>query len=146
NQEPAAGPSGGYLHHVLQTQLASSPGSKLHTIRGRNADVVEYSITRPLSHRKGANNHDEDKAEAGAQGEETGEGNVEENVEEEEETLFRAARYYGFRNIQNLVRKLKPPRPRRLPGSRLPPPPPPRGSKNPPHPTKEIGKDAAAVP
>lgn len=29
--------------------------------------------------------------------------------------LFKAARYYGFRNIQNLVRKLKPPRQSRLP-------------------------------
>ncbi|KAI0204750.1 LET1 protein [Astrocystis sublimbata] len=32
--------------------------------------------------------------------------------------LFRAARYYGFRNIQNLVRKLKPARPSRMPGAR----------------------------
>ncbi|KAI9792606.1 MAG: Cytosolic Fe-S cluster assembly factor nar1 [Piccolia ochrophora] len=34
--------------------------------------------------------------------------------------ILRAARYYGFRNIQNLVRKLKPPRTSRLPGSRKP--------------------------
>ncbi|KAI0489635.1 iron only hydrogenase large subunit domain-containing protein [Xylaria cf. heliscus] len=34
------------------------------------------------------------------------------------ETIFRAARYYGFRNIQNLVRKLKPARPSRMPGAR----------------------------
>jgi iron only hydrogenase large subunit-like protein len=32
--------------------------------------------------------------------------------------LFKAARYYGFRNIQNLVRKLKPARPSRVPGGR----------------------------
>lgn len=32
--------------------------------------------------------------------------------------LFRAARYYGFRNIQNLVRKLKPARPSRMPGGK----------------------------
>ncbi|KAI3331936.1 iron only hydrogenase large subunit domain-containing protein [Xylariaceae sp. AK1471] len=32
--------------------------------------------------------------------------------------IFRAARYYGFRNIQNLVRKLKPARPSRMPGAR----------------------------
>lgn len=31
--------------------------------------------------------------------------------------LFRAARYYGFRNIQNLVRRLKPARPSRMPGA-----------------------------
>jgi iron only hydrogenase large subunit-like protein len=33
------------------------------------------------------------------------------------ETLFRAARYYGFRNIQNLVRRLKPPKASRMPGA-----------------------------
>ncbi len=33
-------------------------------------------------------------------------------------TIFRAARYYGFRNIQNLVRKLKPARPSLMPGAR----------------------------
>ncbi|KAL8736163.1 MAG: hypothetical protein Q9166_000318 [cf. Caloplaca sp. 2 TL-2023] len=106
NQEPAAGPSGGYLHHVLQTQLVRSPGSKLHTIRGRNADVVEYLITRPLAYRNWAhyvaNRENEDNSQEG---------------EGEEETVFRAARYYGFRNIQNLVRKLKPPKPRRLPAA-----------------------------
>ncbi|KAL8818332.1 MAG: hypothetical protein Q9223_003003 [Gallowayella weberi] len=145
NQEPGAGSSGGYLHHVLQTQLALSLGSKLHTMRGRNADVVEYSVTRPLSHRKGArhiadNNPNQDKPQAEEQ-EEVGE--EEEEEEEEEETIFRAARYYGFRNIQNLVRKLKPPRPRRLPGSRLAPPPPPRNQTS--HPTK-IGHATPTVP
>ncbi|UNI14779.1 Cytosolic Fe-S cluster assembly factor nar1 [Purpureocillium takamizusanense] len=34
------------------------------------------------------------------------------------EPVFKAARYYGFRNIQNLVRKLKPARPSRMPGGR----------------------------
>ncbi|TLS28893.1 hypothetical protein PpBr36_00757 [Pyricularia pennisetigena] len=34
------------------------------------------------------------------------------------EVLFKAARYYGFRNIQNLVRKLKPPKPSRMPGGK----------------------------
>lgn len=34
------------------------------------------------------------------------------------ETLLKAARYYGFRNIQNLVRKLKPPKASRMPGGR----------------------------
>ncbi|KYK57730.1 hypothetical protein DCS_04743 [Drechmeria coniospora] len=34
------------------------------------------------------------------------------------ETVFKAARYYGFRNIQNLVRRLKPARPSRMPGGR----------------------------
>lgn len=34
------------------------------------------------------------------------------------ESVFRAARYYGFRNIQNLVRRLKPARPSRMPGGR----------------------------
>ncbi|TDZ13122.1 Cytosolic Fe-S cluster assembly factor NAR1 [Colletotrichum spinosum] len=34
------------------------------------------------------------------------------------EPIFKAARYYGFRNIQNLVRKLKPARPSRMPGGK----------------------------
>jgi len=34
------------------------------------------------------------------------------------ETIFRAARYYGFRNIQNLVRRLKPVRASRMPGGK----------------------------
>ncbi|KAI1436289.1 iron only hydrogenase large subunit domain-containing protein [Xylaria sp. CBS 124048] len=34
------------------------------------------------------------------------------------DVIFKAARYYGFRNIQNLVRKLKPARPSRMPGAR----------------------------
>lgn len=36
-----------------------------------------------------------------------------------EETLLKTARYYGFRNIQNLVRGLKPAKASRLPGSRF---------------------------
>ncbi|PGH30243.1 ferredoxin hydrogenase [[Emmonsia] crescens] len=34
------------------------------------------------------------------------------------DTIVKAARYYGFRNIQNLVRKLKPARASRLPGAK----------------------------
>lgn len=34
------------------------------------------------------------------------------------EVIFKAARYYGFRNIQNLVRRLKPARPSRMPGGK----------------------------
>jgi iron only hydrogenase large subunit-like protein len=34
------------------------------------------------------------------------------------EILIKTARYYGFRNIQNLVRKLKPVRPSRMPGGK----------------------------
>ncbi|KAL8847039.1 MAG: hypothetical protein Q9221_007899 [Calogaya cf. arnoldii] len=116
NQKPVAGPSGGYLHHVLQTQLARSPGGKLHTIRGRNADVVEYTITRPLTRQ----NRSPDISDTQQHPEsplKTMDAKTLERNEGEEETLFRAARYYGFRNIQNLVRKLKPPRPRRLPGA-----------------------------
>ncbi|KAK3061759.1 hypothetical protein LTS18_005503, partial [Coniosporium uncinatum] len=33
------------------------------------------------------------------------------------QTIFRAARYYGFRNIQNLVRRLKPAKASKLPGA-----------------------------
>lgn len=38
------------------------------------------------------------------------------------EPILKAARYYGFRNIQNLVRKLKPARMSRLPGAKAPAP------------------------
>ncbi|KAK4697844.1 hypothetical protein P7C71_g310, partial [Lecanoromycetidae sp. Uapishka_2] len=84
-QSAGAGTSGGYLHHILQTQLSLHPISTLLTSRGRNADVVEYSIITPTS----------------------------------TAPIFKAARYYGFRNIQNLVRKLKPPRQSKLPGARI---------------------------
>ncbi|KAJ9627861.1 Cytosolic Fe-S cluster assembly factor nar1 [Taxawa tesnikishii (nom. ined.)] len=33
------------------------------------------------------------------------------------ETVIKSARYYGFRNIQNLVRRLKPAKPSRMPGA-----------------------------
>lgn len=79
---PIAGTSGGLLYHVLQTKAAQLPGSEIQTTRGRNADVVEYTIV--------------------ANG----------------EPVFKAARYYGFRNIQNLVRRLKPARPSRMPGGK----------------------------
>ena len=82
SQPPEAGTSGGYLHHILQTQLSYHPSSTLTTTRGRNADVIEYIITCPTS----------------------------------QQPIFKAARYYGFRNIQNLVRKLKPTRTSRMPG------------------------------
>ncbi|CAK7204521.1 Cytosolic Fe-S cluster assembly factor nar1 [Sporothrix eucalyptigena] len=80
----AAGSSGGNLYFILQSVLAQNPGATLHTARGRNIDVVEYSITAPG----------------------------------QEAPIFKAARYYGFRNIQNLVRRLRPTRPSRLPGGR----------------------------
>ncbi|KAF7546686.1 hypothetical protein G7046_g9230 [Stylonectria norvegica] len=34
------------------------------------------------------------------------------------EPVFKAARYYGFRNIQNLIRKISPARPSRMPGGK----------------------------
>ncbi|KAI9371475.1 iron hydrogenase [Aspergillus egyptiacus] len=84
-QTPASGTSGGYLHHVLMAFQARNPGSEVVTQRGRNADVVEYTLVSPGG-----------------------------------EPILKAARYYGFRNIQNLVRKLKPARVSRLPGSKAP--------------------------
>ena len=81
-QSLSAGTSGGYLYHILSTQQSLHPHSTLSTARGRNADVIEYTLV--------ANNGT---------------------------PLFKAARYYGFRNIQNLVRKLKPARAPRLPGA-----------------------------
>ncbi|POR33257.1 Cytosolic Fe-S cluster assembly factor nar-1 [Tolypocladium paradoxum] len=82
NPPRAAGSSGGLLYHILQSRAAQTPGSEIQTNRGRNADVVEYSVTL------------------------------------NGEPVFKAARYYGFRNIQNLVRRLKPARPSRMPGGR----------------------------
>ena len=76
------GTSGGYLYHVLKTQQHLHPGSTIKFQRGRNCDVVDYTLV----------------SSAG-------------------EELFRAARYYGFRNIQNLVRRLKPAKPSRMPGA-----------------------------
>jgi len=38
-------------------------------------------------------------------------------IDAEGKEVFRAARYYGFRNIQNLVRRLKPAKPSRMPGA-----------------------------
>ncbi|KAI5286402.1 Cytosolic Fe-S cluster assembly factor nar1 [Ascosphaera aggregata] len=77
-----AGTSGGYLHHLLRSHQRSKPGTQIKIQRGRNSDVVEYTLVDP-----GGN------------------------------AIIKAARYYGFRNIQNLVRKLKPSRPSRLLGA-----------------------------
>ncbi len=85
NNPSAGGSSGGYLYHILQTYQASHPGSRIRSERGRNPDVVEYSVVR----------------------------------DDDDEVLLKAARYYGFRNIQNLVRKLKPPRQSRMPGGKM---------------------------
>ncbi|KAF2856170.1 iron hydrogenase [Plenodomus tracheiphilus IPT5] len=82
NQTSAAGSSGGYLYHILQTYQTRNPGSIINVSRGRNADVVEYSVMQGS------------------------------------ETIIRAARFYGFRNIQNLVRRLKPAKASRLPGGK----------------------------
>jgi iron only hydrogenase large subunit-like protein len=82
NQDAVAGPSGGYLYHILRTYQAQNPGSSISVVRGRNADVVEYSLVQGS------------------------------------ETIIRAARFYGFRNIQNLVRRLKPAKASRLPGGK----------------------------
>lgn len=82
NPPPQAGTSGGQLYHILQAKASQIPGSEIQINRGRNADVVEYTIT--------------------VSG----------------EPVFKAARYYGFRNIQNLVRRLKPARPSRMPGGK----------------------------
>ncbi|KAL2828886.1 iron hydrogenase [Aspergillus cavernicola] len=82
-QTTTAGTSGGYLYHVLMAFQARNPGSEIITQRGRNADVVDYTLVSPGG-----------------------------------EPILKAARYYGFRNIQNLVRKLKPARVSRLPGAR----------------------------
>jgi iron only hydrogenase large subunit-like protein len=83
NPSPSAGPSGGYLHHILTHHQRLHPGSSILTTRGRNADVIDYVL-----------------------------------LSSDKKPLLKCARYYGFRNIQNLVRKLKPPKTGpRLPGA-----------------------------
>jgi len=77
------GTSGGNLHYILHDVQSRHAGSQIQTARGRNADVVEYSVVKPSG-----------------------------------EAVFKAARYYGFRNIQNLVRKLKPAKASRMPGGK----------------------------
>ncbi|KAI2623023.1 cytosolic Fe-S cluster assembly factor NAR1 [Hypomontagnella submonticulosa] len=81
--DPLAGTSGGNLYYTLKYVSAQHPGSKIEVVRGRNVDVVEYTV----------------KSAAG-------------------ELIFKAARYYGFRNIQNLVRKLKPAKQSKMPGAK----------------------------
>lgn len=80
---PEAGTSGGHLWYLLKHVQSLHPQSTITSTRGRNADVIDYTVTSSTG-----------------------------------EVLFRAARYYGFRNIQNLVRRLKPARPSRMPGGR----------------------------
>lgn len=83
NGSPVAGTSGGNLYYILKSVSSQYSGSSIQTTRGRNSDVVEYTVTSATG-----------------------------------EPLLKAARYYGFRNIQNLVRRLKPARASRMPGGR----------------------------
>ncbi|KAM3071330.1 Cytosolic Fe-S cluster assembly factor nar1 [Clarireedia jacksonii] len=103
NGSREAGSSGGNLHYILQYFASQHKGASVQTTKGRNADVVEYSV-----------------------------------VGENGEVLLKAARYYGFRNIQNLVRRLKPARPSRMPGGK------PIGSARRPN-GKSTGPDYAYV-
>ena len=103
NGVPAAGTSGGNLYYILQYFASQHQGAIIQTTRGRNADVLEYTVT-------------------------SGAG----------DTLFKAARYYGFRNIQNLVRRLKPAKASRMPGGK------PVGSARRPG-GKQTGSDFAYV-
>jgi iron only hydrogenase large subunit-like protein len=79
----AAGTSGGNLYFVLQAVKSRHPGSEIKMMKGRNIDVVEYTVNSASG-----------------------------------DVIFKAARYYGFRNIQNLVRRLKPAKTSRMPGGR----------------------------
>ncbi|KAI5841495.1 iron hydrogenase [Morchella snyderi] len=81
-----AGTSGGYLTHIVARLIEQTPGAQLRVEKGRNVDTVDYVVFRPGS----------------ADG-------------EAEEVIARLARCYGFRNIQNLVRRLKPAKTRVLP-------------------------------
>ncbi len=81
NGPVAGGSSGGYLWHIMQTYRNANPGSELRIERGRNVDVVDYTLVR------------------------------------DDQIILRTARYYGFRNIQNLVRRLTPAKRSRMPGA-----------------------------
>lgn len=83
NGEPIAGTSGGNLCYILEHFSSQHSGSSIQATRGRNSDVVEYTVTSS-----------------------------------DGELILKAARYYGFRNIQNLVRRLKPAKASRMPGGR----------------------------
>ena len=82
-QSPEAGTSGGFLYHILQESQRQTPGSIIQCQRGRNPDVVDYTVTL------------------------------------RDRIIFRASRYYGFRNIQNLVRRLKPAKISKLSGKTI---------------------------
>jgi len=81
-QSPGAGPSGGYAYTILQHLSLAHPNSTIITTRGRNADVLEYTLLSSSG-----------------------------------DPIMRTARYFGFRNIQNLVRRLKPAKKSRMPGA-----------------------------
>ncbi|KAH8149469.1 uncharacterized protein LAJ45_06549 [Morchella importuna] len=81
-----AGTSGGYLTHIVARLIEQTPGAQLRVEKGRNVDTVDYVVFRPPS-----------------------------ADDEQEEVIARLARCYGFRNIQNLVRRLKPAKTRVLP-------------------------------
>ncbi|KAF8469102.1 iron hydrogenase [Kalaharituber pfeilii] len=83
----ATGTSGGYLHYILLRLQSLHPGSYISITKGRNSDTVEYALLSPPAP------GDEDKPRE----------------------IIKLARSYGFRNIQNLVRKLKPVKKRVLP-------------------------------
>ncbi|KAL7276164.1 Cytosolic Fe-S cluster assembly factor nar1 [Rhizina undulata] len=82
------GTSDGYLYYIAQRLMEENPGSQLRIEKGRNLDTVDYVIFRPRSLTEDA---------------------------PQEEVIARLARCYGFRNIQNLVRRLKPTKQRVLP-------------------------------
>ncbi|KAI9727554.1 MAG: Cytosolic Fe-S cluster assembly factor nar1 [Chrysothrix sp. TS-e1954] len=45
-QEQASGPSGGYAYHIIRAMQKRTPESEIGVERGRNADVVEYVLTK----------------------------------------------------------------------------------------------------
>lgn len=79
------GTSGGYLHYILLRLQLQHPGSTITVTRGRNSDTVEYTLLYPAT------------------------------ATSPPTEIVKLARSYGFRNIQNLVRKLKPQKRRVLP-------------------------------
>lgn len=85
NPSLITGTSGGYLHYILLRLQYQHPGSTITVTRGRNSDTVEYALLYPAT------------------------------ATSPPTEIIKLARSYGFRNIQNLVRKLKPQKRRVLP-------------------------------
>ncbi|CEJ90544.1 Putative LET1-like protein [[Torrubiella] hemipterigena] len=94
------------LHDLL---FNSNPASSPSTVAGSSGGLLYYILQSKAALTPGANIQINRGRNADV---------VEYVIDVNGEPIFKAARYYGFRNIQNLVRRLKPARPSRMPGGK----------------------------